>query len=57
MKYTRIVVNFLIVYLWVIGALAIIAINDPVVLPLMKVYIGLTIGFFTSSFFAKNETV
>jgi hypothetical protein len=33
----------LIAYAWVMGALWIISINDPVVLPLMKVYLALTI--------------
>jgi hypothetical protein len=36
-------VKFLIAYLWVMGALWIISINDPVVLPLMKIYIALSI--------------
>lgn len=57
MKYTRILLYFVIAYVWVIIALAIISINDPVVLPLMKVYVGLSIAFFTSGMFEKNETV
>ena len=38
--------NCLIAYMWVMGALWIISINDPVVLPLMKVYVALTVVVF-----------
>jgi len=39
--------KFLMAYLWVMGALWIVSINDPVVLPIMKIYIALSIVILT----------
>ena len=41
--------KFLIGYLWVIGALWIVSINDPVVLPIMKIYVALSIVIITKT--------
>jgi hypothetical protein len=39
--------NFLMAYLWVMGALWIISINDPVALLIMKVYVAFSIVILT----------
>lgn len=41
--------KFLIAYLWVIGVLYIISINDAVALPIMKVYLALSIVILTKT--------
>jgi hypothetical protein len=41
--------KFLMAYLWVMGALWIVSINDPVVLPIMKIYIALSIVILTKT--------
>jgi hypothetical protein len=41
--------KFLMAYLWVMGALLIISINNPVVLPIMKIYIALSIVILTKT--------
>lgn len=41
--------KFLIAYLWVIGVLYIVSINDAVSLPIMKVYLALSIVIITKT--------
>lgn len=41
--------KFLIAYLWVIGILYIVSINDAVALPIMKVYLALSIVILTKA--------
>jgi hypothetical protein len=41
--------KFLMAYLWVMVALWIVSINDPVVLPIMKIYIALSIVILTKT--------
>lgn len=41
--------KFLIAYLWVIGILYIVSINDAVALPIMKVYLALSIVILTKT--------